>query len=122
MDRISRRKLLALAASYGAPLATRTAAARPSRMRWQERRDLYPHFANKLEVEFVCIPRPIENNAREEGGPLAYRVTHRVSSWKPGSGPAWTGLRKKARFRLCFDYFCRSAPSDFSISASALVN
>ena len=43
--------------------------------------------AEELEVEFVCIPRPIERDAREDGGPLAYRVTHRVKRWKPGTAP-----------------------------------
>jgi alkaline phosphatase D len=43
--------------------------------------------AEELEVEFVCIPRPIERSHREDGGPLAYRVTHRVKLWKPGSAP-----------------------------------
>jgi alkaline phosphatase D len=43
--------------------------------------------AGELEVEFVCIPRPIENNSREDGGPLAYRVTHRARLWKPGDRP-----------------------------------
>jgi alkaline phosphatase D len=43
--------------------------------------------ADELEVEFVCIPRPIENSTREDGGPLAYRVTHKVKLWKPGSAP-----------------------------------
>jgi alkaline phosphatase D len=43
--------------------------------------------AEELEVEFVCIPRPIERNELEDGGPLAYRVTHRVKLWKPGTAP-----------------------------------
>jgi alkaline phosphatase D len=43
--------------------------------------------AEELEVEFVCIPRPIERNDREDGGPLAYRLTHRVQLWKAGSAP-----------------------------------
>jgi len=43
--------------------------------------------ADHLEVEFVCIPRPIENNPHDDGGPLAYRVTHRVKRWKPGVHP-----------------------------------
>jgi alkaline phosphatase D len=43
--------------------------------------------ADELEVEFVCIPRPIEGNDHEDGGPLAYRVTHRVKLWKPGTAP-----------------------------------
>src|SRR5579872_156695 len=41
----------------------------------------------ELEVEFVCIPRPIERSEREDGGPLAYRVTHRVKLWKAGTTP-----------------------------------
>jgi alkaline phosphatase D len=43
--------------------------------------------AEALEVEFVCIPRPIEPNGRQDGGPLAYRVTHQVKLWKPGRRP-----------------------------------
>jgi alkaline phosphatase D len=43
--------------------------------------------SEELEVEFVCIPRPIERNEREDGGPLVYRVTHRVKLWKPDSTP-----------------------------------
>ena len=43
--------------------------------------------ADELEVEFVCIPRPIEGNDHEDGGPLAYRITHRVELWKPGTAP-----------------------------------
>jgi len=46
--------------------------------------------ADTLEVEFVCIPRPIENNGHGDGGPLAYRVTHRVELWKPGQAPRIT--------------------------------
>jgi alkaline phosphatase D len=40
-----------------------------------------------LEVEFVCIPRPLERSDRPDGGPLAYRVTHRVRHWAPGETP-----------------------------------
>ena len=40
-----------------------------------------------LTVEFVCIPRPIERSAGEDGGPLAYRVGHRVRLWKKGETP-----------------------------------
>ena len=40
-----------------------------------------------LECEFVCIPRPIERAAREDGGPLLYRVVHRVPMWKKGERP-----------------------------------
>jgi len=40
-----------------------------------------------LTVEFVCIPRPIERSATADGGPLAYRVSHRVRLWAAGETP-----------------------------------
>ena len=40
-----------------------------------------------LTVEFVCIPRPIERSTSADGGPLAYRVSHRVRLWGPGETP-----------------------------------
>ena len=43
--------------------------------------------SDELEVEFVCIVRPLERNEREDGGPLAYRVVHRVNRWKRGAEP-----------------------------------
>jgi alkaline phosphatase D len=43
--------------------------------------------AEELEVEFVCIPRPLERLDVEAGGPLAYRVVHRVKRWAPGEAP-----------------------------------
>jgi len=43
--------------------------------------------ADDLEVEFVCIPRPLERSDRVDGGPLAYRVTHRVKRWARGATP-----------------------------------
>ncbi|MDQ0465019.1 alkaline phosphatase D [Caulobacter ginsengisoli] len=43
-----------------------------------------PH---ELEAEFVCIPRPLERSETDDGGPLIYRVAHRVSLWKPGEPP-----------------------------------
>jgi alkaline phosphatase D len=41
-----------------------------------------------LETEFVCIPRPIERSTSPDGGPLRYRVSHRVRLWKRGERPA----------------------------------
>jgi alkaline phosphatase D len=41
----------------------------------------------ELEVEFVCIPRPLEQSDRPDGGPLAYRVAHRVKRWLPDAAP-----------------------------------
>ena len=43
--------------------------------------------AEDLQVEFVCIPRPLERSDRPDGGPLAYRVAHRVKRWAPGTEP-----------------------------------
>jgi alkaline phosphatase D len=44
--------------------------------------------ADALEVEFVAIPRPVERIEAEDGGPLAYRVTHRVAMWNRGTAPS----------------------------------
>lgn len=35
--------------------------------------------AQFLHVEFVCIPRPVIDSGAADGGPLRYRVTHRVA-------------------------------------------
>ena len=43
--------------------------------------------AAEIEVEFVCIPRPIERSERADGGDLRYRVTHTVKRWKSGEVP-----------------------------------
>jgi alkaline phosphatase D len=42
---------------------------------------------SSLEVEFVCLPRPIERSDGPDGGPLAYRVAHRVALWEAGKAP-----------------------------------
>ncbi|MGA9773697.1 MAG: alkaline phosphatase D family protein [Blastocatellia bacterium] len=42
---------------------------------------------DELEVEFVCIPRPVERSDRADGGLLAYRVAHRVKRWASGAAP-----------------------------------
>jgi alkaline phosphatase D len=41
----------------------------------------------ELEVEFVCIPRPLERSDRADGGPLVYRITHRVKRWGRDASP-----------------------------------
>ena len=43
--------------------------------------------SHDLEVEFVCIVRPLERSERADGGPLAYRVVHRVQRWTHESAP-----------------------------------
>ena len=43
--------------------------------------------AGAFETEFVCIPRPLERATTPDGGPLAYRVTHRAPLWKAGERP-----------------------------------
>lgn len=40
-----------------------------------------------IETEFVAIPRPIQRSDTPDGGPLLYRVTHRVDRWKAGERP-----------------------------------
>jgi alkaline phosphatase D len=40
-----------------------------------------------VEVQFVCIPRPLERNGAPDGGPLVYRIAHRAQRWRPGSVP-----------------------------------
>ncbi|MEQ1490660.1 MAG: hypothetical protein ABL932_08960, partial [Terricaulis sp.] len=42
---------------------------------------------DELETEFVCIPPPLERADTEDGGPLRYRVIHRVARWAPGQRP-----------------------------------
>jgi alkaline phosphatase D len=41
----------------------------------------------ELEVEFVCIPRPLEVSDRPDGGPVSYRISHRVRQWVAGVAP-----------------------------------
>src|SRR6185295_13702092 len=43
--------------------------------------------ADAMECEFVCIPRPLERSEQADGGPLRYRVVHRVPLWGKGERP-----------------------------------
>jgi alkaline phosphatase D len=45
---------------------------------------------SRLECDFVCIERPVEGAEQADGGPLRYRVVHRVPLWKAGEGPTLT--------------------------------
>ena len=42
---------------------------------------------DRMDTEFVCIPRPIERSATEDGGPLRYRVVHSAKLWAKGERP-----------------------------------
>jgi len=42
---------------------------------------------DELETEFVCIPPPFERSETEDGGPLRYRVVHRVTRWTRDERP-----------------------------------
>jgi alkaline phosphatase D len=43
--------------------------------------------AKAVTCEFVCIPRPLERSAGDDGGPVLYRVTHRAERWSAGQRP-----------------------------------
>jgi alkaline phosphatase D len=43
--------------------------------------------ADEMRAEFVCIPRPIERIASDNGGPLRYRIAHVAKLWQPGERP-----------------------------------
>jgi len=43
--------------------------------------------ANEMVTDFVCIPRPIERSAGDDGGPLRYRVRHEIALWRAGETP-----------------------------------
>jgi alkaline phosphatase D len=40
-----------------------------------------------INVEFVCIPRPVARASSSDGGPLRYRVAHRAARWARGERP-----------------------------------
>jgi alkaline phosphatase D len=56
--------------------------------------------ADALEVEFVAVPRPVERVDGEDGGPLAYRVTHRVALWNRDTAPRVERTRAEGELPL----------------------
>jgi alkaline phosphatase D len=57
---------------------------------------------DELEVEFVCIVRPLERSERADGGPLAYRVTHRVKRWTHEAAPQLERTKAEGTLPLVF--------------------
>ena len=43
--------------------------------------------ADEARCDFVCLPRPLERSGTPDGGPLRYRVSHRVPLWGRGEPP-----------------------------------
>lgn len=54
----------------------------------------------EIEVEFVCIPRPLERSDREDGGELRYKVTHQVKRWKSGEAPKLLRVKTEGNLPL----------------------
>jgi alkaline phosphatase D len=46
--------------------------------------------ASRMVTEFVCIPRPVARSARDDGGPLRYRLRLEAPLWKAGEAPRMT--------------------------------
>ncbi|MFL5237267.1 MAG: alkaline phosphatase D family protein [Rhizomicrobium sp.] len=42
---------------------------------------------DRMDTEFVCIPRPVARATTEDGGPLRYRVVHSAKLWGKGERP-----------------------------------
>ena len=55
---------------------------------------------DSLQVEFVCLPRPLERSTTPDGGPLAYRVIHRVNLWQPNAAPKVERTASEGRLPL----------------------
>jgi alkaline phosphatase D len=53
-----------------------------------------------LAVQFVCIPRPLQRSSSLDGGPVTYRVTHRVDRWSPKGGPKLKRINVKGTLPL----------------------
>ena len=56
--------------------------------------------ADQIEVEFVCLPRPLERSDRADGGELLYRVAHQVKRWKSNDPPRLKRTRTEGHLPL----------------------
>jgi alkaline phosphatase D len=45
---------------------------------------------DRMDVAFVCIPRPLERSEEPDGGPVRYRVVHSAALWPAGAKPVLT--------------------------------
>jgi alkaline phosphatase D len=43
--------------------------------------------AQRIDTEFVCIPRPVAQVDGPDGGPVRYRVVHSAATWRAGEQP-----------------------------------
>jgi alkaline phosphatase D len=43
--------------------------------------------ADRIDTEFVCIPRPVAQVTTADGGPVRYRVVHGAAKWQAGQSP-----------------------------------
>lgn len=41
----------------------------------------------RIDVEFVCVPRPIADDSSVDGGPIRYRISFGAERWKVGVDP-----------------------------------
>jgi alkaline phosphatase D len=46
--------------------------------------------AERIDVEFVAVPRPVEAVEAHDGGPVRYRVVHGAALWRGGERPNLT--------------------------------
>jgi alkaline phosphatase D len=53
-----------------------------------------------LEVEFVCVPRPLHRSLMPDGGAVTYRVAHRLDRWLPKAKPKLTRTKIKGALPL----------------------
>jgi alkaline phosphatase D len=42
---------------------------------------------DRMDTEFICIPRPVERATTDDGGLLRYRVLHSAKLWAKGEKP-----------------------------------